>query len=211
MRTLAIVGVHPVVDDALGGEAVSDVLQIDRFIFERPPETFDEDFDEDVVHASAPRVHADPNLRLGERGDPVRSDELAFLIRIHDLRRAVFADGLVQRVHTEVRMHDVRHQPPQHLARRPVHDRHQIKISSADGYEGDVCAPDLFGPRDLQALQEVREDRMGRMRLADLRPAIDCVQAHLAHEAAHTVASHLDPVPRQPGCDLAAAEERILR
>lgn len=65
MWPLAIVEVHPVVDDALGSEAVGNVLKVDRFIFERPSETLDED----VVHAAAP-VHADPDLRLGERGDP---------------------------------------------------------------------------------------------------------------------------------------------
>ena len=46
MWPLAIVEVHPVVDDALGSEAVGNVLKVDRFIFERPSETFDED----VVH-----------------------------------------------------------------------------------------------------------------------------------------------------------------
>ena len=43
MWPLAIVEVHPVVDDALGSEAVGNVLKVDRFIFERPSETFDED------------------------------------------------------------------------------------------------------------------------------------------------------------------------
>ncbi|WP_169711652.1 hypothetical protein [Henriciella litoralis] len=48
MWPLAIVEVHPVVDDALGSEAVGNVLKVDRFIFERPSETFDED----VVHVT---------------------------------------------------------------------------------------------------------------------------------------------------------------
>ena len=42
MWPLAIVEVHPLVDNALGCKAVGDVLQIDRFVIEGPPEPFDE-------------------------------------------------------------------------------------------------------------------------------------------------------------------------
>ena len=55
MWPVATIEVYPVVDDALGCEAVGDVLQVDGFVFERAPETFDEDV-----------VHGEADLRLGE-------------------------------------------------------------------------------------------------------------------------------------------------
>ena len=67
MGPLTIVEVHPVIDHALGCEAVRDVLQIDRFIFERAPQAFDED----IVQVSPSTIHADPNLCVGECGDLV--------------------------------------------------------------------------------------------------------------------------------------------
>jgi hypothetical protein len=41
VRPLLVVEVDPVIDDALSSEAVSNVLQIYRFVFEGPPEPFD--------------------------------------------------------------------------------------------------------------------------------------------------------------------------
>ena len=51
---------------------------------------------------------------------------------------------------------------------------------------------------------------MGRMRLARLWPLVYCLQAHQSHQAADTVATGFDAIPRQADRDLATAEERIL-
>ena len=47
---LGVVEVDPLADDPLGPEAIRQFVQIDRLVFERPPQAFDED----VVHAPAP-------------------------------------------------------------------------------------------------------------------------------------------------------------
>ena len=173
MWPFPIVEVRPLVDDALGGEAVGDVLQVNGLVFERAPQPLDKY----VVHAPASAIHADANARFGERGDPVGPGELAALIGTHDFRRAVLPDGLLQGIDTEVCVHGIGYPPAQHLACRPVHDGDEVKVSPADRDKGDVGAPDLVWPRDFHTLQQVWIDRMSRVWLAGLWPAIDRLMA----------------------------------
>ncbi len=42
MRTPGVVEVDPLADDPFGREAVGQVVQIDRLVFERPPEALDD-------------------------------------------------------------------------------------------------------------------------------------------------------------------------
>jgi len=62
MGPLSIVEVDPLADDPVRLEAVGQLVQIDRLVFERPPQTFDED----VVHVPAPSVHRYRDLRVLE-------------------------------------------------------------------------------------------------------------------------------------------------
>ena len=73
MGTLVVVEVDPLCDDPLGFEAVSQLVQVDRLVFERPPEAFDED----IVHAAAPAIHGDRDARLPEHAGEVEAGELA--------------------------------------------------------------------------------------------------------------------------------------
>ena len=41
--SLGVVELDPVPDDLFGPEAVGQLMQVDRLVFERPPEAFDED------------------------------------------------------------------------------------------------------------------------------------------------------------------------
>jgi len=43
MRALGVVELDPVIDDAFCLEAVSDFMEIDGLLFERPPQPFNED------------------------------------------------------------------------------------------------------------------------------------------------------------------------
>ena len=42
MGPLGVVEVHPVPDDPFGPEAIGQFVQVDRLVFERPPEPLDE-------------------------------------------------------------------------------------------------------------------------------------------------------------------------
>ena len=73
MRPLGIVKIDPVADDPFGFEAIRQLVQIDRLVFERAPQPLDED----VVHAAAPAVHRDGDRRRLEHTGEVEAGELA--------------------------------------------------------------------------------------------------------------------------------------
>jgi len=50
MGPLGVVEADPLADDPFGLEAVGQLMQVDRLVFERPPQALDED----IVHAAAP-------------------------------------------------------------------------------------------------------------------------------------------------------------
>ena len=69
-----------------------------------------------IVHPMALAVHADAvTCRLQNAGEG-RTGELGTLIRVEDLRVTIAADGSLQRLHTEVRIHRVGYPPGQDLA-----------------------------------------------------------------------------------------------
>ena len=91
MGPLGVVECHPVLDDPPGLEAVTDLLEIDRLLLQAAPQPFDED----IVEVTATPIHRDADPNFVQCRDPSSPGELAPLISIHDLGRAVFGDGLV--------------------------------------------------------------------------------------------------------------------
>jgi hypothetical protein len=51
---------------------------------------------------------------------------------------------------------------------------------------------------------------MSRVRLTGLWPLVNGFQAHQTHQAADAMTAGLHAIPRQPGGDLPAAEERVF-
>lgn len=105
-------------------------VEIDAFVLHRPPQAFDED----VVHPAGPAVHAGPHSRLAQYGDEGGAGELTALIRIEDLRLAVAGYGVLQSFDAKSSIHRVRDALGQHLARGPVHDRHQVEEAAQGRY-----------------------------------------------------------------------------
>ena len=123
MRPHSVVEVNPLADDAFGHEAVSQLVQIDHLVFQRPPQALDED----VVHAPAPPVHRDRDPGVLENAGEVEAGELAALVGVEHLGLAMFNHRLAQGFDAEPGVHGVRQPPRQDMARRPVHDRDQIQ------------------------------------------------------------------------------------
>jgi hypothetical protein len=69
---------------------------------------------------------------------------------------------------------------------------------------------DLGRAVDLHLPQQIRIDRVLRMRLAGPRTLVDRLQPHLGHQPAHPMTACDDIVPAQIGRDLTAAEERVF-
>ena len=77
--------------------------QVDFFIFDRLPEPLNKD----IVAPSAFAVHADFDVVLVQDCDEGITGELAALVGVEYLRRAIFSDGLLQGSHAKI----VRHRP----------------------------------------------------------------------------------------------------
>ena len=80
-------------------------------------------------------------------------------VRILDLRRAVFGDGVIQSVYAKVGEHRVAQPPTQNLARGTIHDCDQIQEPVLDRHEGNVGAPNLVRAVDLRLPQQIRKDQ----------------------------------------------------
>ena len=86
---------HPLlgVEDGLVG------MEVDLFIFEAPPQPFDEDV---VAPASRP-IHTDLNSVLFQQPGECLARELAALIGVEDLWSAILVHRLLHRLQADVR------------------------------------------------------------------------------------------------------------
>ena len=207
MGPLGVVEVDPLADDPFGREAVGQLVQVDRLVFQRPPQPLDED----VVHAAAATVHGDAHAGVFEDAGEVEAGELAALVRVGDFWVSVVGQRRIQSVNTEPGVHGVRQPPRQDMARRPVHDGDQVQEATLNRDVGDIGAPDLIGSIDLNPLEQIRVNPMRRVRRAGSRRLIDGFQAHETHQAPHTMTADANAVPPQLADHLAAAIERILQ
>jgi hypothetical protein len=73
----------------------------------------------------------------------------------------------------------------QHAPARHVDDRREIDEAAPHWDIGDVRRPDMIGPLDLHAAQEIWVNLMPRRRLARVRATIDRGYAHALHQRRH--------------------------
>ena len=151
-----------------------------------------------LSQAPAPAVHRYPDTGLPQVPGEGEAGELAALVGIEELRRAMAGQRLVERLDAEARIQGVRQAPGQHMPARPVHDRHQVKEAAPYLDVGNVGAPDLVRPFDLQTLEQIGIDPALGMRLAGARCSIDRLKPHQAHQPtgpattdAHTLAAQV--------------------
>ena len=207
VRSLGVVRADPVTDQAPGRQAVGDLVQVDRLVFERAPQPFDED----IVHEPAPAIHRDAHARrLQARGER-HAGELAALVGVEDLRRIVPGQGLVKSLDAEACVQRVRQPPGQDIAACPVHDRDQIEEAAAHRDVGDVGAPDMVRPLDRQAPQQIRVDPVLGMRRAGPQRPPDRLKPHQAHQPCGAAAPEPHALAAQMKRHPAGAVERILQ
>ena len=126
-------------DTAIGPE-------VDFLIFDRPPQPFDHD----IVAPRALAVHANRDLGRLQGHQKGPRGELAALIRVHDLWRAMPRQGVAERFHARLRLERNREPPGEHLAAEPVDDRHQIHEPPGHGHIRDVHRPHVVRAGDGQ-------------------------------------------------------------
>ena len=80
----------------------------------------------------------------------------------------------------------------------------------AHGDVGDITASNMVRARDRQLSQQVWVDPMRGVLLAGVEPFVDGLPPHQTHQSAHPVATGMEPISRQVGRNLAAAEEPVF-
>jgi hypothetical protein len=91
MGPLGAVECNPVFDDPSRLETVVDLFEMNRFLFEAAPQSFNKC----AVQVLTAPTHREAYPCFSQCSYPCRSGELAALVRILGLTRAVFGDCLV--------------------------------------------------------------------------------------------------------------------
>ena len=136
--------------------------------------------------------------------------ELAPLVAVEDLRRAIVLERLVQGLDAEVRIERVGQAPGQHRAARPIHHGDQVQKAPLQGDVGDIRAPHVVRPRDRQIAEQVGIDPVRRVRLRRPGPLEERVHPQPSHQAAHPLARDRLALAAEPACHLARSVERRL-
>ena len=190
MRTLGVVIGDPPAKTSPQLRSGLEGVEIDALVLQGAPEPLDED----IVHPPASAIHADADFGVAQHAGEGVAGKLAALVRVEDFRLTEPGQRLLQRRDAEAGIHRVRQPPGQHLAGRPVHDRHQIEEATAHGDVRHVGAPHVIGPVDRQLAQQIRIDPVLRVRIARAWPLVDRRQAHLRHQPPRP---DLSPCPDQ--------------
>ncbi len=182
-------------------------MQIDVLLLDAAPQSLDDD----VVDPATLAVHADLDALVFQDIHEIGAGELAALVGVEDFRRAKLLDRFFQSLDAEVGRHADRHAVRQHLAGGPVENRDQIDETPLHRDVGQLGGPDLVRSVDRQALQQVRIDRVFRMRCAGVALAVDRCDLHLAHQRAGMLAADLDSFAVEHVAQHPGAGERKLQ
>ncbi len=159
-------------------------LDVNISVFDRPPQTLDKD----IVKGPSSPIHADPNSCVQQLLRKIDRRELYALIVIEDLRSPE-AQGFLETFHAKRRIQCVAEPPGQDITAEPVHDGHQITEPASQLDIRDVSCPNLIGPDNLDASEQIRVNPMLRVLLAQPWLWINSQQIHRAHQPADELLS----------------------
>src|ERR1017187_8022128 len=106
---------------------------------------------------------ADRDAALFQRRQKVGRGELEALIGVPDLGLAE-AEGRAEGRQTEAGLHRIGEFPTEHEAAEPIHDGNQVEEAPMHRNVSNIGAPDLVGPFDRDAAQQVWVDLVARRR-----------------------------------------------
>jgi hypothetical protein len=140
-----------------------------------------------------------------ERSQKVGRSELRALIGVPDFGLAETKRG-VQRREAETGFHRIGQFPTEHEAAEPIHHRDQVEKPATHRKVSNIGAPDVVGPLDRDAAQQVRIHFVTRRRTAQVRFGIQGFDTQNAHQPLDTLSVHF-----QLDGHLAASEKRALQ
>jgi hypothetical protein len=141
---------------------------------------------------------------LLQRCEEVGRGKLRALIGVPDFGLAEAERG-IQRRQAEAGLHGVGEFPAEHEAAEPVHYRDQVQKATAHRNVSNIGTPDVVGPEDFYAAQQVRVDLVTRRQAAQVGFGVVGFDAQNAHQALDAFAVHF-----QLDGHLAAAVKRAL-
>src|SRR5689334_171271 len=180
-------------------------VQVELLVLHTPPQPLDEY----IVDPTPLAVHAHPHAPELQRLGELLGAELAALVGVEDLGRAVAPESLLQRLHAELAGHGIAHPKAQHLAAVEVQDRYQIGKALGHRQVGDVRGPPLVGPLDGDVAKQVRIDLVALLRHRGSLPAEDRLDAHETHERAHMITANLEALALKHAGKPARPEKRM--
>jgi len=140
-----------------------------------------------------------------ERSQKVGRSELRALIGVPDFGLAETKRG-VQRREAETGFHRIGQFPTEHEAAEPIHHRDQVEKPATHRKVSNIGAPDVVGPLDRDAAQQVGVYLVTRRRPAQVRFGIQGFDTQNAHQPLDAFAVHL-----QLDRHFAASEKRALQ
>lgn len=204
MRPLGVIKVEISIQarDGLMNSLVA--VQVDFFVFDTPPESFDED----IVQGPAAAIHADGHLMIFENPGERIARELRALITIEDFRFRP-KKSPIKGADAEIAVQCGRDLPTEYIARVPVDDRDQIDEPSHQADICDVSAPDLVYSVDFYTSQEVRVYLMPGSGHRQARLRIDRLKPHLPHQSSDPFGIDLMANFPEPSGHLRNAKKRV--
>jgi len=190
MSPAIIVKADPGVEALAQGRTAIKRVQVKVLILDGPPEPLDKN----VVLTAPPPIHTDGDLVVLEGLDKVIAGKLSPLVGVENLRSAVAAQGLLESLDTKVRLKGIGNPGGQDFAAVPVHDGHKVHKPTFHWNVGDIGGPDLVGPIDAQASEQIGVDSVLRMGPTGSRLGIYCFDAHQPHQPLDTLSIGIDPL-----------------
>ena len=121
MGTLRIIEVEIATEAVSGISAILICFQIDFFVFNCPPQSFDEQV---IIITSLP-IHADSDSMFFQETGEGLAGELGTLIGVKDIRSA-FPQRFFHRLDAETSIQSIGEPPGEHVTAVPVDDGYQI-------------------------------------------------------------------------------------
>ena len=170
------------------------VPDVDLFVLDGTPQSFDED----VVEGPTSSVHADGHSIFLEHFYEVVTGKLRPLVCIENFRLPP-AQGVIQSLQAKVSVQSNRNGPRQNVTAEPVHDGNQVDESLAKPDVGDVAAPHLVCSVDHHPPEQVGEYFMLLISFAESWLRVYGLDAHEPHEALHALVIDAAPLLMKPG------------